>query len=87
MQEQLDIFSTEPEPIKAQQAVRIYDIVKVRTAVDTDDVETYYYLQEYEGRTGQVVKRTSTRLNQYEVAFKGLSRNAILNASEILPVN
>lgn len=86
MQEQLDIFSTEPEPIQEQPKVRIYDKVKVRPATETDDVETYYYLQDYEGRTGQIVKRTSKRLNQYEVEFKGVSRNGIFNADEIIHV-
>lgn len=87
MVEQLDIFSTEIEQIKEQPIVRIYDKVQVRPAAETDDVETFYYLKDYEGRSGQVVKRTSKRLNQYEVAFKGMSRNGIFNASEIVPIN
>lgn len=87
MQQQLDIFSTEPEPIPEHPKVRIFDKVKVRPATETDDVETYYYLQDYEGRTGQVIKKTSKLLNQYEVEFRGMSRNGIFNADEIIQVN
>ncbi|ARD47593.1 hypothetical protein [Sporosarcina sp. P33] len=86
MQEQLDIFSTEVEIIR-EQPIRIYDEVRVRAAVDDDDVETFYYLQEYEGRKGLVVKRVSRKLNQYEVEFQGKERNGIFKAEELLVCN
>lgn len=80
MHEQLSIFTAAEE----QSIVRIYDKVKVRSALETDDVETFYYLQDYEGRAGVVIKRTSKRLGQFEVAFEGMARNGIFNASELL---
>lgn len=80
MQEQLSIFTE----IEEHLIVRIFDKVKVRPAVETDDVETFYYLQEYEGRTGQVIKRTNKKLNQFEVEFPGVERNGIFNADELL---
>ncbi|MGE7546083.1 hypothetical protein [Sporosarcina newyorkensis] len=81
MQEQLTIFSDFGEE---SSIIRIFDKVMVRPAIPSDDVETFYYLQDYADRTGEVIKRTSKRLNQFEVQFQGIERNGIFNADELL---
>ncbi|WP_157118659.1 MULTISPECIES: hypothetical protein [unclassified Sporosarcina] len=64
----------------------MFDQVTVRQAIEADDVETFYYLQSFEGRTGEVIKRTSRQLNQFEVSFPGVLRNGIFYADELVPV-
>lgn len=82
MYDQLDIYS---EEIKDKpDMIHLHDIVKTRKPADSDDVETYYYLQDYQGRKGIAVKMISEYPKQYEVEFEGFSRNGIFNESELL---
>ena len=75
MHEQVTIFEV--------MDVRIFDAVMIRAACDSDDVETYYYLESFQGKTGEVIKRLNRQPNQFEVAFEGIERNGIFNVEEL----
>ncbi|WP_342512818.1 hypothetical protein MKY34_19760 [Sporosarcina sp. FSL K6-1522] len=77
MVQQLTIFDALPTV-----AFEVGDTVEVVDNVDESQIEDYYYLQDYVGLTGRIVKVIRGPVLQYEVEFPK-RRNGIIYHEEL----
>ena len=77
--QQLTIFDALPKV----RGFEIGDVVEVVIDPDETDVETYFYLQEYEGLRGRVVKVIDVPGLQYEVQYEKKERVGIFRHGEL----
>lgn len=78
--QQLSLFDVLPVEI---QAFDLKETVKPIVNVSEKSVEDYYYLKEFEGLQGQVVKVMHKPDLQYEVSFKNKERVGVFRHSEL----
>lgn len=79
--QQLTIFDVTPVEFEA---FSIGDTTEVFVNVDEEAVEDYYYLKEFEGMKGQVVKILYTPNLQYELSFGDKARIGIFRHNELI---
>ncbi|KAA0941599.1 hypothetical protein FQ087_20800 [Sporosarcina sp. ANT_H38] len=77
MVQQLTIFDAVPK----EEAFGVGDTVEVVVNVEEKDVEDYYYLQDFVGLKGRVVKVIPGL--QYEVQFKKKDRIGVFRHDEL----
>ncbi|WP_342512275.1 hypothetical protein MKY34_16850 [Sporosarcina sp. FSL K6-1522] len=80
MVQQLTIFDALPSTIS--EAFEVGDTVIVVAKPNESDIEDYYYLQDYAGLTGRIVKVIRGPVLQYEVEF-AKKRNGIIYHEEL----
>ena len=79
MVQQLSIF----DALQKVKEFEINDVVEVVVSADQMDVETYFYLQEYEGLRGRVIKIIRVPGLQYEVQYEKKERVGIFRHNEL----
>ena len=79
MVQQLSIF----DALQKVNEFEINDVVEVVVSTDQADVETYYYLQEFEGLKGRVIKVIRVPDLQYEVQYEKKERVGIFRHDEL----
>jgi len=77
--QQLTIFDALP----VQKEFEINDAVEVVVSADQMDVETYFYLREFTGLRGRVIKVTRVPDLQYEVQYEKKERVGIFRHNEL----
>ena len=80
MVQQLSIF----DALQKVKEFEINDVVEVVASTNQTDVETYYYLQEFEGFRGWVIKIIRVPDLQYEVRYEKKERVGIFRHDELM---
>lgn len=74
--EQIEIFEF------VDSEFRVFDRVTVKNPKASDPADTFYYLEMYAGLMGEIIRRASKGVNQFEVAFPG-RRVGVFRADEL----
>lgn len=77
--QQLSIF----DALAIQKEFEVNDVVEVVASADQSDVETYFYLREFTGMKGRVIKIIQVPDLQYEVQYNKKERVGIFRHEEL----